>query len=122
MSVANCKDTWQIFHEVQQETLLLIALTETNCPRLPSNEAIMVLSTDNQRTFFYLKKQFQIPILNVGEELPQILLDIRSSQVVSWKSAVILYDSIFGTIFNLTISTRYDLTTTKNILLQNGTR
>ncbi len=42
MSVANCKDTWQIFHEVQQETLLLIALTETNCPRLPSNEAVMV--------------------------------------------------------------------------------
>ncbi|KAG4075738.1 hypothetical protein HA402_003564 [Bradysia odoriphaga] len=71
MSVSNCKDTWQIFHEVQQETLLLIALTEANCPRLP------------------------IPILNIGEELPQILLDIRSSQVVSWKSSIILYDSIF---------------------------
>lgn len=43
MSVSNCRDTWQIFHEAQQETLLLIALTEANCPRLPSAEAIMVI-------------------------------------------------------------------------------
>lgn len=35
-------------------------------------------------------------MVNIGEELPQILLDIRSSQVVNWKSAVILYDNTFG--------------------------
>ncbi|KAJ6638184.1 Ionotropic receptor 93a [Pseudolycoriella hygida] len=77
MSVSNCKDTWQIFHEVQVETLLLIALTEANCPRLPSNEAIM------------------IPLIKIGDELPQILLDIRSSQIVNWKSAIIVYDNTF---------------------------
>lgn len=44
----------------------------------------------------------QIPILSIGEELPQILLDIRSSQMVNWKSAVIVYDSIFGMTFMYT--------------------
>lgn len=38
----------------------------------------------------------QIPILTVGEELPQILLDIRSSRAFKWKSAILLYDDIFG--------------------------
>lgn len=57
MSVSNCKNTWQIFHEVQQETLLLIALTETNCPRIPSAEAVMVISkfdvNDRIFSFFF---------------------------------------------------------------------
>lgn len=38
----------------------------------------------------------QIPILTVGEELPQILLDIRTSRAFKWKSAILLYDDIFG--------------------------
>lgn len=65
-----------------------------------------------------LLKKFQIPILNIGEELPQILLDIRSSQVVNWKSAVIVYDSIFG----MTFVKLYQFDAKRNSLFQNEIR
>lgn len=55
MSISNCKDTWQIFHEVQQETLLLIALTEANCPRLPSAEAVMVTLNQPQSDLKFIR-------------------------------------------------------------------
>lgn len=42
LSVASCKDTWKIFQEAREESLLFLALTDPDCPRLPSTEAIMV--------------------------------------------------------------------------------
>lgn len=77
MSVANCKDTWQIFEDSRPESVLLIALTDPDCPRLPPNEAIM------------------IPIMVLGEELPQFVFDIKSSKAFDVKSAVVLHDDAF---------------------------
>lgn len=41
-SVTNCENTWEIFRESRAEHLLLMALTDPDCPRLPYDEAIMV--------------------------------------------------------------------------------
>ncbi|KAL4709653.1 hypothetical protein ACJJTC_007384 [Scirpophaga incertulas] len=73
-SVASCEDTWSLFSRTQEEELLLFALTEVDCPRLPSNEAITVTNVDP------------------GEELPQIILDMRTTSAFKWKSAIILHD------------------------------
>lgn len=42
LSVANCKDTWDIFGHAQRETLLLLSITDADCPRLPTTDALMV--------------------------------------------------------------------------------
>lgn len=78
ISVSDCASTWQTFESVRRERLVYIALTEAGCARLPSDEAIMV------------------PIIGVGAELPQILLDARAAQAIAWKSSVLLYDETFG--------------------------
>lgn len=38
----------------------------------------------------------QIPFAKLGQELPQILLDIRAAGAINWKNAIVLYDDIFG--------------------------
>ncbi|XP_075975117.1 ionotropic receptor 93a [Anticarsia gemmatalis] len=73
-SVASCEDTWDLFSRTEEEELLLFALTEVDCPRLPSRSAITVTYSDP------------------GEELPQLLLDLRTSNAFQWKSAIILHD------------------------------
>lgn len=35
-------------------------------------------------------------MIKMGEELPQILLDIRTSRSINWKTATVIYDTIFG--------------------------
>lgn len=42
LSIANCKNTWDIFYASRKETLLLMALTDADCPRFPIHEALMV--------------------------------------------------------------------------------
>ncbi|CAH0399911.1 unnamed protein product [Chilo suppressalis] len=73
-SVASCEDTWSLYSRTEEEELLLFALTEVDCPRLPTDSAITVTYVDP------------------GEELPQIILDMRTSKAFKWKSAVILHD------------------------------
>lgn len=73
-SIASCEDTWSLFSRTQEEELLLFALTEVDCPRLPTQEAITVTYTE------------------AGQELPQLLLDLRTEHAFKWKSAVILHD------------------------------
>lgn len=58
--------------------MILILLVETDCPRLPSNSAIT------------------IPLTKMGEEMPQLILDLRTAGVYNWKSAVIIYDQTLG--------------------------
>lgn len=53
-------------------------LLETDCPRLPTDRA------------------FTIPMTVRGEELPQILLDLRSAKAYDWKSVILLYDDSLG--------------------------
>ncbi|XP_059609151.1 ionotropic receptor 93a [Phlebotomus argentipes] len=78
LTVTNCDNTWKVFREARAETLLLMALTDPDCPRLPPEEAIM------------------IPITSGGEELPQVLLDLKSSQALRWKSSIVLHDDTFA--------------------------
>lgn len=78
ISVSDCASTWRTFEAVRRESLVYIALTDADCARLPANEAVMV------------------PIISVGQELPQILLDVRAANAVKWMSAVLLYDETFG--------------------------
>lgn len=73
-SIASCQDTWSLFSLAKEEELLLFALTEVDCPRLPTNIAITVTYADP------------------GEELPQLILDLRTMNAFKWKSAVILHD------------------------------
>ncbi|CAH1286826.1 unnamed protein product [Chrysodeixis includens] len=73
-SIASCEDTWELFSRTEEEELLLFALTEVDCPRLPSRSAITATFADP------------------GQELPQLLLDLRTSNSFQWKSAIILHD------------------------------
>lgn len=41
-SITKCDETWEIYKEAQNERLIMIALTEPNCPRLPREKAFMV--------------------------------------------------------------------------------
>lgn len=43
-SIASCASTWETFEHVQRERLLLLAITEPDCPRLPLHEALTVIS------------------------------------------------------------------------------
>lgn len=56
-----------------------MAISETDCPRLPQNQAVTV------------------PLVTNGQEMPQMLLDLRSANAYNWKSAVVFYDSTLGT-------------------------
>lgn len=77
MSITNCENTWEIFSNSRVEDLLLIAMTDPDCPRLPEDEAIM------------------IPMILAGQELPQVILDSRAQRSLSWQSAILLYDETF---------------------------
>uniref|UniRef100_A0A336KK94 CSON009436 protein n=1 Tax=Culicoides sonorensis TaxID=179676 RepID=A0A336KK94_CULSO len=78
LTITNCVETWEVFEEIQEEKLLMIALTEPNCPRLPIDRAIM------------------IPIITPGEELPQVVLDAKIARSFKWSSAIVLHDETFG--------------------------
>lgn len=41
-TITGCSEMWEVYDEIQDEKLLMIALTEANCPRLPIGRAIMV--------------------------------------------------------------------------------
>lgn len=40
--ITNCRNTWQVYNAARKEILLLIALTDADCPRLPLREAVTV--------------------------------------------------------------------------------
>ncbi|XP_037955299.1 ionotropic receptor 93a-like [Teleopsis dalmanni] len=74
MTVTDCENTWKFYEATHLSSILLIAITDSDCPRLPLNRAIM------------------IPIVNNGEEFSQILLDSKMQQILKWKTAVVLLD------------------------------
>lgn len=42
LSVTNCENTWEIYRDAKGENLLMMAITDPDCPRLPYEEALMV--------------------------------------------------------------------------------
>uniref|UniRef100_A0A182FK55 Ionotropic glutamate receptor C-terminal domain-containing protein n=1 Tax=Anopheles albimanus TaxID=7167 RepID=A0A182FK55_ANOAL len=81
ISVSNCDNTWAIYQAAVQERLVMLSVTDSDCPRLPSNNAIMIPRNDGTDTAF--------------EEISQIILDIKSSRAIDWRTATLLYDQIF---------------------------
>jgi hypothetical protein len=42
LSITNCENTWEIYRDAKGENLLMMAITDPDCPRLPYEEALMV--------------------------------------------------------------------------------
>ncbi|XP_037717330.1 ionotropic receptor 93a [Drosophila subpulchrella] len=74
ITVTDCENTWKFYKNTQENSILLIAITDSDCPRLPINRALM------------------IPIVENGDEFPQIILDIKVQQILNWKTAVVFVD------------------------------
>ncbi|XP_030750228.1 ionotropic receptor 93a [Sitophilus oryzae] len=75
LSITSCAKTWALFKASETENLLHMAISEQDCARLPQNEAIT------------------IPIIDKGQETPQMLLDLRTIGVYKWKKMIIIYDN-----------------------------
>lgn len=96
-SVTSCEDTWSLFKRVQEEHMLFFAVMEVDCPRLPSNAAITVT--------------FSKP----GEELPQIILDLRAEKAFNWKSAILLHDDTLS-MYNLIGVLKFFISYTRQVI------
>ncbi|XP_012281340.1 ionotropic receptor 93a [Orussus abietinus] len=77
-SIATCRETWKLFKLARKENLVHLAVTEPDCPRLLKDEGISV------------------PATKPGDELPQILMDLRMTGVLVWKKINLLHDQSFG--------------------------
>ncbi|KAE8737044.1 Ionotropic receptor 93a, partial [Frankliniella occidentalis] len=75
VSVATCADTWAIYRRMEQETLLQLAITDADCPRLPSDVGLT------------------IPLTESGGVLPQMILDMKMARALTWRSAIVLHDN-----------------------------
>ncbi|EDW24694.1 GL23255 [Drosophila persimilis] len=42
ITVTDCANTWNFYRSTQETSVLLIAITDSDCPRLPLNKALMV--------------------------------------------------------------------------------
>uniref|UniRef100_A0A182NSU9 Ionotropic glutamate receptor C-terminal domain-containing protein n=1 Tax=Anopheles dirus TaxID=7168 RepID=A0A182NSU9_9DIPT len=82
LSVSSCKNTWEIYQEAVRERLVMLSITDPDCPRLPSGGAIMIPRSDGTDNAF--------------EEVSQIILDMKSSRAIDWRTATLLYDQAFG--------------------------
>ncbi|CAH1987367.1 unnamed protein product [Acanthoscelides obtectus] len=76
LSITSCEDTWRLFRAADPENILHMAVTESECPRLPTDRAITV------------------PLITKGKELAQLMLDFKTEDIYDWKSAVVIYDEM----------------------------
>ncbi|KAG8040175.1 hypothetical protein G9C98_000745 [Cotesia typhae] len=74
LSVTTCQVAWELFKRARAEKLVHLAITDLDCPRLPINEAITV------------------PLVDPGEELPQIFFDMRLEQSLKWNRINFIHD------------------------------
>ncbi|XP_017844834.1 ionotropic receptor 93a [Drosophila busckii] len=74
ITVTDCESTWNFYKSTQETSVLLIAITDADCPRLPLNRALM------------------IPMVSQGDEFPQLLLDAKVQGILNWKSVVAFVD------------------------------
>ncbi|XP_058800210.1 ionotropic receptor 93a [Phymastichus coffea] len=77
LSVATCQTTWNLFKRALQEKLVHLAITDSDCPRLPEGDGI------------------SLPLIDSGEELAQIFLDLRMSATLAWTKINFLHDDTF---------------------------
>lgn len=48
LSITSCENTWEIYRDAKGENLLMMAITDPDCPRLPYDEALMVRIFDTK--------------------------------------------------------------------------
>ncbi|CAL7938576.1 unnamed protein product [Xylocopa violacea] len=78
LSVATCYLTWRLHEAARKEELTHFAITDSDCPRIPETHGM------------------SIPLIAPGEELPQIFLDLRTTNVLTWNTNInILHDDTF---------------------------
>ncbi|CAK9824580.1 Ionotropic receptor 93a [Anthophora retusa] len=77
LSVAACYLTWRLHEAARKEELVHFAITDPDCPRFLDNDGI------------------SIPFVVPGEELSQIFLDLRMTNVLPWNVINILHDDTF---------------------------
>ncbi|XP_026674967.1 ionotropic receptor 93a [Ceratina calcarata] len=77
LSIASCNSTWRLHRIARKEELVHLAITDLDCPRIPE------------------KYGMSIPLIQPGEELSQIFLDLRMMDVLSWTAINILHDDTF---------------------------
>ncbi|XP_066582000.1 ionotropic receptor 93a [Prorops nasuta] len=83
LTIARCPVTWLMYERLRKEHLVHLAITvltisqDTGCPRFPKTEGV------------------SIPLLEPGEELSQILNDMRIFNALSWNTINILHDDTF---------------------------
>ncbi|CAH1400392.1 unnamed protein product, partial [Nezara viridula] len=73
-SIIHCEDIWDLFLEQQETSILFIAITESNCPRLPKDFGIT------------------IPLYEPGLEFSQILIDLRTEDFLEWEVVNLIFD------------------------------
>nr|XP_018916090.1 PREDICTED: glutamate receptor ionotropic, delta-1 [Bemisia tabaci] len=73
--VAPCVDLWHLYKNAEDNSILYIAITESDCPRLPESSGVTM------------------PLAETGSELSQLILDLRTSMSIVWRSATLIYDS-----------------------------
>uniref|UniRef100_A0A4Y0BNW6 Ionotropic glutamate receptor C-terminal domain-containing protein n=1 Tax=Anopheles funestus TaxID=62324 RepID=A0A4Y0BNW6_ANOFN len=83
LSVSSCKNTWDIYQEAVRERLVMLSITDPDCPRLPTGNAIMIPRSDGSGNSF--------------DEVSQIILDMKSSRAIGWNTATLLYDQAYDT-------------------------
>ncbi|XP_055387982.1 ionotropic receptor 93a [Condylostylus longicornis] len=74
ITVSDCQKTWSFFESAEINSILLLAVTEVDCPRLPIDQALM------------------IPLTTRGIDIAQMILDIKTQRILKWKSAALIYD------------------------------
>lgn len=52
-SIASCASTWETFEHVRKERLLLMAITDPDCPRLPLHEALTVIHYQSSTSILF---------------------------------------------------------------------
>uniref|UniRef100_A0A182IAI4 Ionotropic glutamate receptor C-terminal domain-containing protein n=1 Tax=Anopheles arabiensis TaxID=7173 RepID=A0A182IAI4_ANOAR len=82
LSVSSCKNTWDIYQEAVRERLVMLSITDPDCPRLPTSNAIMIPRSDGSGS-------------NAFDEVSQIILDMKSSRAIDWHTATLLYDQVY---------------------------
>lgn len=74
ITIMNCENTWNFFRGNQKASILLISLTDAECPRLPMQQSVMV------------------PSVQLNKEFPQLVLDAKMQNVLRWKTAIVIMD------------------------------
>ncbi|KAI9577332.1 hypothetical protein GQX74_013041 [Glossina fuscipes] len=74
ITIMDCDNTWEFFEDMKTPNVLVVAITNSECPRLPINQALM------------------IPYVDRGQVFPQMILDAKVQKILNWQTAIVIMD------------------------------